>query len=112
MLRDRVLFHLDPEKSTSAVFLLENNAGRVTGHTIVRVEREDSGKEIGLFSTWPLKIGEKDIWDREMLDLVRVYGGYCWLRASPNRRDSERENAPIGRGSKAGPTAPRQRSPP
>ena len=50
-LRDRVLFHLDPQKSTAAVFLSENDTGHVTGHTIVRVEREDSGKEIGLFST-------------------------------------------------------------
>lgn len=49
-LRDRVRFHLDPERSTAAIFLSED-AGCITGHTIVRVERENGRKEIGLFST-------------------------------------------------------------
>jgi GNAT superfamily N-acetyltransferase len=50
-LRQRVLWHLNPEESTAQVFLSENSAGHVTGHTIVRVDRDDDGKEIGLFST-------------------------------------------------------------
>jgi GNAT superfamily N-acetyltransferase len=51
-LRQRVLWHLDPEKSTAQVFLSENADGHVTGHTIVRVERDDDEREIGLFSTF------------------------------------------------------------
>jgi GNAT superfamily N-acetyltransferase len=51
-LRRRVLWHLNPDKSTAQVFLSENSAGHVTGHTIVRVERDDDGREIGLFSTF------------------------------------------------------------
>lgn len=50
-LRQRVLWHLNPEKSTGQVFLSEDQAGHVTGHTIVRVDLDDAGKEIGLFST-------------------------------------------------------------
>jgi GNAT superfamily N-acetyltransferase len=49
-LRERVLFHLDPAKSTATVLLSENQAGHVTGHTIVRIE-EEAGRKIGLFST-------------------------------------------------------------
>jgi GNAT superfamily N-acetyltransferase len=47
----RVLWHLDPDKSVAQVFLSEDGAGYVTGHTIVRVEHEDDGRELGLFST-------------------------------------------------------------
>lgn len=51
-LRRRVLWHLNPQKSTGQVFLSENADGHVTGHTIVRVERDDDGRDIGLFSTF------------------------------------------------------------
>lgn len=50
-LRERVRWHLDPEKSVARVFLSENGDGHITGHTIVRVELDDAGKKIGLFST-------------------------------------------------------------
>lgn len=50
-LRDRVRFHLDPERSQAKVFLAELSPGEVVGHTIVR--REDPAEEapFGLFST-------------------------------------------------------------
>jgi GNAT superfamily N-acetyltransferase len=48
---ERVLWHLDPGKSTAQVLLSEDAAGHVTGHTIVRLETDDDGKRIGLFST-------------------------------------------------------------
>lgn len=48
---DRVRFHLDPARSTGAVFLAESTDGGIAGHTIVRVEAEDDGRRIGLFST-------------------------------------------------------------
>lgn len=47
---DRVNFHLDPARSTGAVFVAEAACGDVLGHTIVRVEREDA-RTFGLFST-------------------------------------------------------------
>lgn len=49
-LRDRVRFHLDPVRSTGAVFVAELD-GVVLGHTIVRVDADDDGGRIGLFST-------------------------------------------------------------
>lgn len=52
---DRVRFHLDPERSTGAVFLAEVPEGsqteRIVGHTIVRVEAGEAGPDFGLFST-------------------------------------------------------------
>lgn len=50
-LKQRVLFHLDSEKSTGQVFVSENQNGVLTGHFIARIERDDSGKEIGFGST-------------------------------------------------------------
>lgn len=50
-LRDRVRFHLDPERSTAAVFVAVVEAGAIAGHTIVRRERDEAGAEFGLFST-------------------------------------------------------------
>jgi GNAT superfamily N-acetyltransferase len=50
-LRERVRWHLDPAASTAAVFVSEDPTGHVTGHTIVRIEREPDGTELGLFST-------------------------------------------------------------
>lgn len=50
-LRDRVGFHLDPARSDGQVFLAVDPGGEIHGHTIVRVERDDDGRRIGLFST-------------------------------------------------------------
>jgi ribosomal protein S18 acetylase RimI-like enzyme len=50
-LKQRVLFHLDPLQSTAQVFVSIGDEGQITGHTIVRVERDESGREFGLFST-------------------------------------------------------------
>lgn len=48
---DRVRFHLDPDRSTGAVFLAEDEKGAITGHCIVRVEPDPEEGQIGLFST-------------------------------------------------------------
>lgn len=48
-LEDRVRFHLDPTRSTGAVFVAED-ATETLGHTIVRLERDAEGV-FGLFST-------------------------------------------------------------
>jgi hypothetical protein len=50
-LKKRVLWHIDPDSSTGEVFLSEDGTGHITGHTIVRMECDESGKSIGLFST-------------------------------------------------------------
>ncbi len=50
-LKQRVMFHLDPKQSTAKVFLAENSENQILGHTIVRIDKDDQGKSIGLFST-------------------------------------------------------------
>ena len=53
---DRVRFHLDPARSTAAVFVAHaeprtpGELGPIAGHTIVRIQQEDAGV-VGLFST-------------------------------------------------------------
>jgi len=56
----RVLWHLDPSKCVGQVFLSEDEEGQITGHTIVRIERDDSGKEFGLFSTFFVVPGSRN----------------------------------------------------
>ena len=51
-LRARVRWHLDPNACTGAVLVAESPCGtHVLGHTIVRVEQDESGASFGLFST-------------------------------------------------------------
>ncbi len=50
-LKQRVIFHVDSSQSTAQVFLAENDEGQIAGHTIVRLDSDDNGHEIGLFST-------------------------------------------------------------
>ena len=50
-LLDRVRFHLDPSRSTGAVFVAEDAEGAICGHTIVRVEPDHDRPKGGLFST-------------------------------------------------------------
>jgi GNAT superfamily N-acetyltransferase len=50
-LRQRVLWHLNPATCTGQVFLAEAEDGRIVGHTIVRIDADDAGTPIGLFST-------------------------------------------------------------
>jgi ribosomal protein S18 acetylase RimI-like enzyme len=54
-LRDRVRWHLDPALCTAAVFLAVDDAARILGHCIVRVECEPEGQRHGLFSTTYVK---------------------------------------------------------
>lgn len=39
----RVLWHVDPSQCVGQVFLSEDRDGRITGHTIVRIERDHDG---------------------------------------------------------------------
>jgi len=56
----RVLWHLDPNQCVGQVFLSEDSEGRITGHTIVRVERDQAGEQIGLFSTFFVEPGSRN----------------------------------------------------
>lgn len=47
----RVRFHLDPHQSTGEVFVAVEPEGQIVGHTIVRLDKNDTGDPIGLFST-------------------------------------------------------------
>lgn len=47
----RMRWHLDPDSVIGQVFLAENAAGDIVGHTIVRLEPVESDGTIGLFST-------------------------------------------------------------
>lgn len=50
-LRDRVMFHLDPQRSEGQVLLVVEPEDKVLGHTIVRREAGPDGRAFGLFST-------------------------------------------------------------
>lgn len=50
-LRDRVRWHLDPQKSLASVMLAKNNKHEVLGHTIVRRETNAYKNHYGLVST-------------------------------------------------------------
>lgn len=51
-LRERVLFHLDPQQAVAQVLLaVQEEDGQVLGHTIVRRELGPDGRAFGLFST-------------------------------------------------------------
>lgn len=50
-LEQRVRWHLDAEQCIGQVFVAETSDGRLVGHTIVRVDRDGDGRDIGLFST-------------------------------------------------------------
>jgi GNAT superfamily N-acetyltransferase len=50
-LKHRVLFHLDEDRCKGAVFLAENQSKEIIGHCIVRVDKDEHDREVGLFST-------------------------------------------------------------
>ena len=50
-LRERVRWHLDADQVAACVLLAEGNMGLILGHTIVRREFEQDGREYGLVST-------------------------------------------------------------
>jgi GNAT superfamily N-acetyltransferase len=75
-LRDRVRFHLDPARSTAEVFLAEDD-GRIVGHTIVRVEVEDGGRSMGLFSTTYVEPAHR----RGGVASLLLERGEAWMRA-------------------------------
>lgn len=50
-LRERVRWHLDPANCAGRVLVSLDAAGAITGHAIVREEKDETGRAFGLFST-------------------------------------------------------------
>ncbi len=50
-LQRRVRWHIEAREVVARVFVAEDAGGQLVGHTIVRIDRDDDGQEIGLFST-------------------------------------------------------------
>lgn len=50
-LENRVRQHLDPNELAGQVFLSEDDDDTITGHTMVRLDKDAVGNSIGLFST-------------------------------------------------------------
>jgi GNAT superfamily N-acetyltransferase len=87
----RVFWHLDKGQCVGRVFLSEDCEGRITGHTIVRIERDDAGNEVGLFSTFLVEPGSRNrgvgtslvthgerwMMDHGMLTAMTQAGGSC-----------------------------------
>ncbi len=50
-LEQRVRWHLDGHATTGEVLLAETLDGVIVGHTIVRIDQDEAGAPVGLFST-------------------------------------------------------------
>ncbi len=48
---ERVLWHFHSDEVVAKVFVAENAKDEIVGHTIVRIDADDEGKDIGLFAT-------------------------------------------------------------
>ncbi len=75
-LEDRVREHLDPGRLNGQVFVSIAADGSLTGHTIVRVERDDAGHEYGVFSTTYVEPGSRRAGVADAL----VLRGEEWMR--------------------------------
>ena len=72
----RAAYHLDPNSCTGEIFLSQNG-DRVTGHSIVRVEKDEAGKQYGLFSTTYV---EPDYRRRGIAQML-IKCGEDWMRS-------------------------------
>ncbi len=50
-LLQRVRYHVDSEEVVAAVYLATDRSGALKGHTMVRIDDDGSGTELGLFAT-------------------------------------------------------------
>lgn len=58
-LTDRARWHLDPANCIGEIFLAESENDFIAGHSIVRIESDESGKQFGLFSTTYIEPGSR-----------------------------------------------------
>ena len=73
---ERVLWHLDPD-NRGQVFVARSGDDEVTGHTIVRVDLDADGSEIGLFSTTYVHPDAR----RSGVAAALLQEGEAWMRA-------------------------------
>jgi len=71
---DRVLQHLDPARLKGAVFVAEAD-GAIVGHTIVRLDADERGEPIGLFSTTFVELD----WRRQGIAKALLDRGEQWM---------------------------------
>lgn len=76
-LRERVRWHLDPNQAVAQVLLAEDKDGVILGHTIVRREFEQDGREYGLVSTTYVLPESRRAGVAEAL----LYAGEEWMRS-------------------------------
>lgn len=81
-LEERVREHLDPSRLTGAVWLALDEADRIVGHTIVRLDHDDQGDEIGLFSTIYVVPEAR----RNRVAQALIARGEAWMRSNGIRR--------------------------
>lgn len=93
-LRERVRFHLDPGRSTAAVFLAESRDGTIAGHTIVRIDADADGRPIGLFSTTYVEPGSRRTGIAKQL-LLRGEAWMCQQRMSLAVTDTSATNVKL-----------------
>ena len=72
----RARFHLDPEACTGEIFVSIATDGHISGHTIVRLEPDDAGADIGLFSTIYVEPGSR----RQGVAVRLIERGEEWMR--------------------------------
>lgn len=76
-LRNRLLWHLDPEQCTGAAFVVEDQDGALLGHTIVRLESDENEEVMGLITTTYVLPGAR----REGRAEALLIAGEGWLLA-------------------------------
>ena len=93
-LRERVRWHLDPASSKARILLAVDGGGHMAGHTIVRVEREESGRVFGLFAT---TFVEPESRQQAMADHL-LLAGEAWMKTqglTVAATDTSRKNTPL-----------------
>lgn len=93
-LQDRVRFHLDPARSTAAVYLAVRPDGTIAGHTIVRIEEEEGRAPFGLFSTTYVAAEHR----RQGVATALLEKGEAWIRAQglgESATYTARDNEPL-----------------
>lgn len=75
-LEERVREHLDPARLNGQVFVSQDDGGAITGHTIVRVERDEGGHAFGVFSTTYVEPGSR----RSGVADALIARGEDWMR--------------------------------
>ncbi len=88
-LERRVRWHLDENECTGEVFVAESEDGELLGHTIVRVEADDSDTPVGLFSTTYVEPDAR----RSGVASALLGAGEAWLKSQGMTRAATNTSA-------------------